>query len=68
MKAKDWQNTADTSKLSIFSLSELPVDESRPPTVPQGPHVPLCTSTPVRMPQGNQQTMDSAQDESPFNR
>ena len=79
MKAKDWQNTAklirekqshtamaDTSKLSSFSLSELLVDESRPPTVLQGPYVSLSTSTPVCVPPGNQQTMDSAQDESPF--
>ena len=79
MKAKDWQNnaklirekqnnaaTADTSELRSFSLSELPVDESRPPTVLQGPYVPLSTSTPVCVPQGNHQMMDSAQDESPF--
>ena len=79
MKAKDWQNaaklirerqsqatTADSSKLSSFPLSELPVDESGPPTVLQGPYIPLSTSTPVCMPQGNQQMMDSAQDESPF--
>ena len=32
----------------------------------QGPYVPLSTSTPIHMPQGNQQMMDSAQDESPF--
>ena len=50
MKAKDWQNAAklirerqnqvakaDSSELSSFSLSELPVDESGPPTVLQGP-------------------------------
>ena len=79
MKAKDWQNAAklikerqshtamaDTIKLSSFSLSELPVDESRPPTVLQGLYVPLSTNTPVCVPQGNQQTMDSVQDESPF--
>ena len=79
MKAKDWQNTAklirkrqsqaataDSSELSTFSLSELPVDESGPPTVLQGPHVPLSTSTSIHMPQGIQQMMDSAQDESPF--
>ena len=78
MKATDWKNaaklikerqsqvaTADTSKLSSFPLSELSVDNG-PPTVLQGPYVPLSTSTPVRMPQGNQQTMDSALDESPF--
>ena len=32
----------------------------------QGPYVPLSTSAPVHMPQGNQQMMDSAQDKSPF--
>ena len=32
----------------------------------QGPYVPLSTSTLIHMPQGNQQTMDSAPDESPF--
>ena len=58
--------TADSSELSSFSLSELPVDESGPPTVLQGPYVPLSTSTPICMPQGNQQMMDSTQDESPF--
>ena len=77
MKAKDWQNAAklireshptmaDTSKLSSFSLSELLIDKSGPPTVLQGPYVPLSTSTPVHMPQGNHQMMDSAQDKSPF--
>ena len=73
MKAKDWQNAAkliterqshaampDTSKLSSFSLSELLVDKSRPPTVLQGPYVPLSTSTPVCVPQGYHQMMDSA--------
>ena len=57
---------ADTSELSSFSLSELLVDNSGLPTVLQGPSVPLSTSTPVCMPQGNQQTMDGAQNESPF--
>ena len=78
MKAKDWQSaaklirerqnqaaTADSSKLSSFPLSELSVIESRPPTVLQGPYVPLFT-TPIHVPQGNHQTMDSAPDESPF--
>ena len=41
---------ADTSKLSSFSLSELPVDQSRPPTVIHAPYVPLSTNTPVHMP------------------
>ena len=79
MKATDWKNaaklikerqsqvaTADTSELSSLPLSELSVDESGPPTVLQGPNVPLSTSTPIHMPQGNQQIMDSALDESPF--
>ena len=79
MKATDWENTAklikerqsqvataDTSELSSFSLSELSVDESRPPTVLQGPSVPLSTSTPTHVPQGNKQTMDSVPGESPF--
>ena len=79
MKAKDWQSTAklirerqcqattaNSSKLSSFPLSELSVDESGPPTVLQGPYIPLSTSTPICMPQGNQQTMDSAPDEYPF--
>ena len=79
MKVKDWQNAAklirerqshaamaDTIELSSFSLSELLVDEIGSPTVLQGPYVPLPTSTPVCMPQGNQQMMDIAQDESPF--
>ena len=79
MKAKDCQSTAnlikerqnqvataDSSELSSLPLSELSVNDSGPPTVLQGPYVPLSTSTPVCMPQGNQQTMDSAPDESPF--
>ena len=79
MKAEDWQSTdklirerqsqvatADSSELSSFPLSELSVDESRPPTVLQGPYVPLSTSTPVCVPQVNQQLVDSAPDESPF--
>ena len=79
MKAKDWQKatqlvqqrqsqaaTADTSKLSSFSLSELPVDQSRPPTVIHGPYVPLSTSMPVHVPSDNQQSTEAAQDESSF--
>ena len=79
MKAKDWQNaaklirerqsqaaTADSSELSSFCLSQLPVDESLSPAVLQGPHVPLSMSTPIHMPQGYQQMTDSAPDESPF--
>ena len=54
MKAKDWQKatqlvcgrqnqtaTTATSELSSFSLSELPVDQSGPPAMIHGPHVPL---------------------------
>ena len=81
MKAKDWQTaaklirerqnqvaTADSSEVSSLPLSVLSVDESRPTTVLQGPYVPLSTSTPICVPQGNQQTMDSTPDESPLNR
>ena len=79
MKAKDWQKaaqlvqerqnqaaTADTRELSSFSLSELPVDQSGPPTVIHRPYVPLSTSTPVHVPSDNQQTTEAAQDESSF--
>ena len=79
MKATDWRNTAklikerqsqvataDASELSSLPLSELSVDESGPPTVLQGPYMPLFTSTSVHLQQDNQQTMDSALDESPF--
>ena len=50
MKVKDWQKatqlvckrqnqatTMDTSELSNFSLSKLPVDQSGPPTLIHGP-------------------------------
>ena len=79
MKAKDWQSTAklirerqsqvttaDSSELSSFPLSELSLDDSGPPTVLQGPYMPLSTSPPIHIPQGNQQMMHSAPDESPF--
>ena len=62
MKAKDWQTaakwirerqsqatTADSSQLSSFPLSELPLDDIGPPTLLQGPYVPLSTSTPICM-------------------
>ena len=57
---------ADTSELSSFSFSELPVDQSRPPTVIHRPYVPLSTSMPICVPSDNQQTTEAAQDESPF--
>ena len=79
MKAKDWQKAvqlvqerqsqaakANTSKLSSFSLSELPVDQSGPNTVIHRPYVPLSTSTQICVPLDNQQTTEAAQDESPF--
>ena len=79
MKAKDWRTAskliserqsqaaiADSSQLSSFLLSELPLDDSGPPIVLQGPYMPLSTSTPIRMLQDNQQPMDRAPDESPF--
>ena len=69
MKAADWKNaaklikerqsqaaTADTSELISFPLSELL----------QGPYMSLSISTPICVPQGIQQAMDSAPDESPF--
>ena len=79
IKAKEWQKAtqlvckrqsqaamADTNKLSSFSLSELPVDQSGPPTMIHRPHVPLSISTPVCMPSDNQQTTDATQDETSF--
>ena len=79
MKARDWQTTAkliwerqsqaataDSSQLSSFPLSELPLDDSGATTVLQGPYVPLSTSTAICVPQDNQQPMDSAPEESPF--
>ena len=58
--------TNDTSELSSFSLSKLPVDQSGPPAMIYGPYVPLATSTPVRVPSDNQQITKAAQDESSF--
>ena len=55
---------ADTNELSSFSLSELPVDKSRPPTMIHGPYIPLSTSMPVCVPSDNQQTTEATQDES----
>ena len=68
MKVKDWQSTAklirerqsqaataDSTELSSYPLSELSVDDSRPPTVLQALYIPLSTSTPIHLPQGNQQ-------------
>ena len=80
MKAKDWQKAAqlvqerlsqaaitDTSELSSFSLSELPVDQSGTPTVIHRPYVSLSTNTPVCVPSDYQQTTEAAQNESPIN-
>ena len=79
MKAKDWQKaaqlvqerqnqaaTADSSELSSFSLSKLPVDQSGPPALIHGPYVPLSTSTPVHMPSDNYQSTEATQDELSF--
>ena len=76
---KDWQKatqlvwerqnqaaTTDTSELSSFSLSELPVDQSGPPTLIHRPDVPLSTSTPVHAPSDNHQSTEAIQDESSF--
>ena len=79
MKTKDWQKaaqlvherqnqaaTADTSELSGFSLSELPVDQSGPPALIHRPYVPLSTSMPVYAPSNSQQATEATQDESSF--
>ena len=58
--------TADSSQLSSFPFSELLLDDSGPPTVLQGLYMPLSTSTPICMPQDNQQPTYSTPDESPF--
>ena len=59
-------STTDTSELSSFSLSELPVEQSGSPTLMQGPYVPLSTSTPVHMPSDNNQYTEATQDELSF--
>ena len=79
MKVKDWQKatqlvherqnqaaTTDTSELSSFSLSELPVDQSGLPTLIHGPYVLLSTSTPVHMPSDNHQSTEAMHKESSF--
>ena len=79
MKVTDWKNvakliqerqrhaaTVDTSQLSSLPLSEISVDASRPYTVLEGPYVPLSTSTPICVQPANQQTADSAQEDSPY--
>ena len=76
MKMKDWKKaaqlvqerqnqaaTADSSELSSFSLSELPVDQSGPPTLIHRPYIPLSTSTPVHTPSDNNQFTEATQDE-----
>ena len=60
--------TTYTSQFSSLPFSELSVDESVPPTVLQGPYMPLSTSTPIHTQQDNQPTTNSALEESPFNR
>ena len=79
MKVKDWQKgtqlvqdrqnqvtTADTSELSSFSLSKLPVDQSGPPALIHRPYVLLSTSTPVHASSDNIQHTKATQDESSF--
>ena len=41
--------TADTDQLSSMSLSQLAMDDSGPPVVHYGMHVPTATSTPTHM-------------------
>ena len=64
MRETEPGSTTDTSELSSFSLSELPVDQSGPLAVIHGPYVPLSTSMPVGVPSDNQQTTEATQDES----
>ena len=72
MKVKDWQKatqlvwerqnqaaTVDTSELSSFSLSELPVDQSGPATLIHGPYASISTSTPVHTPSDNYQSTEA---------
>ena len=79
MKVKNWQKavqlvwerqnqaaTTDTSELSSFTLSKLPMDQSGPPALIHGPYVPLSTSTPVHMPSDNNQFTEATQDELSF--
>ena len=79
MKVKDWQKatqlvherqtqaaTADTSELSSFLLSELLVDPNGPPTLVQGPYVPLLMSAPICVLQADQHSTGSTQDEPSF--
>ena len=41
--------TADTDQLSSIPLSQLAMDDSGPPVVHYGMHVPTVTSTPIHM-------------------
>ena len=79
MKVKDWQKAmqlvwerqnqaaiTDTSELSSFSLSKLPVDQSGPPILIHGPYVLLSTSTPVHASSDNNQYTEATQNESSF--
>ena len=79
MKAKDWQKaaqlvckrqnqaaTTDTSELSSFSLSELPMNQSEPPALIHRPYISLSTSTPVHMPSDNYQSTEAMHKESSF--
>ena len=56
----------ETSELSSFSLSELLMDQSGPPTLMHGPYVLLSTSTPAHASSDNNQYTEAAQDESSF--
>ena len=62
MNLSDWQKaaalitqqkqeaaTADTDQLSSMPLSQLAMDDSSPPVVHYGMHVPAATSTPTHM-------------------
>ena len=79
MEAKDWINatemirqrnsqvaTVDSSQLNSLRLSELSVDQSRPPTHMQEPYIPLSTSTPIYGQTDNPPITDNALEELPY--
>ena len=49
MQQKQEAATADTDQLSSMPLSQLAMDDSGPPVVHYGMHVPAATSTPAHM-------------------
>ena len=48
MQQKQEAATADTDQLSSMPLSQLAIDDSGPPVVHYGTHMPTATSTPTQ--------------------